>query len=315
MNAARPKPDSKKFSDIAQDDWIDRKLPAGLRPYFRLARVDRPIGVWLLVIPCWWGAALAVTSITGAALYSAALLAPLFLIGAFFMRGAGCTWNDILDRDIDAKVARTAGRPLASGALSVKQAAIFLALQLLIAASVLLVLDDFTIALTVSSLLLVALYPLMKRITYWPQAFLGLTFNWGALVGYAAITGNVAPATGALYVGAVFWTLGYDTIYAHQDKDDDALVGVKSTALKFGDASKKWIAGFYALAVACFAAAGMLAHLSFVYYIALALPALLLANQVRQADLADPKDCLETFKSNTKVGLWLLLAILLGQPL
>jgi 4-hydroxybenzoate polyprenyltransferase len=315
MNDTSPESGPKKFSDIAQDDWIDRKLPAGLRPYFRLARVDRPIGVWLLVIPCWWGAALAATSITGAALYSASLLAPLFLIGAFFMRGAGCTWNDILDRDIDAKVARTAGRPLASGALSVRQAAIFLALQLLIAASVLLALDDFTKALTVSSLLLVALYPLMKRITYWPQAFLGLTFNWGALVGYSAITGNIAPATGALYAGAVFWTLGYDTIYAHQDKDDDALVGVKSTALKFGDASKKWIAGFYALAIACFAATGVLAHLSFVYFIALALPALLLANQLRQVNLDDAKDCLETFKSNTKVGLWLLLAILLGQPL
>lgn len=302
-------------SDIAKGDWIDRKVPASVRPYFRLARIDRPVGVWLLAIPCWWGVALAFTSIAGASSYEAITLAPLFLIGALLMRAAGCTWNDILDRDIDAKVARTATRPLASGALSVKQALAFMILLLALAALILLVLNDFTKILAVSSLVLVALYPLMKRITYWPQAFLGLTFNWGALVGYAAITENLMPAALALYAGAFFWTLGYDTIYAHQDKEDDALVGVKSTALKFGDRSRNWIAGFYTAAVLCFAAAGVLADLSLLYFIALLGPAGLLAVQVRGVDLDDPQSCLAHFKANTRAGLWLLAAILIGRPL
>lgn len=304
-----------QVSDIAEGDWIDRKVPAAIRPYFRLARIDRPIGVWLLAIPCWWGTALAFSSIAGASAYDDAMLAPLFLIGALLMRAAGCTWNDILDRDIDARVARTAGRPLASGALGVKQAVFFMLLLMALAALILLALDRFTQILAVSSLALVALYPLMKRITYWPQAFLGLTFNWGALVGYAAITGNLMPAALALYAGAFFWTLGYDTIYAHQDKEDDALVGVKSTALKFGGASKRWVGGFYAAAIVCFAAAGFLADLSLLYFIALLYPAGLLTVQVHGVDLDDPQSCLAHFKANTRAGLWLLAAILIGRPL
>ena len=301
-------------SDIAKGDWIDRKIPNSLIPYFRLARVDRPIGAWLLAIPCWWGVALAFISITGASAYEALMFAPLFLIGAFLMRAAGCTWNDILDRDIDAKVARTATRPLASGALSVLQAVIFMVLLMLLAATILLAVNNFTKILAVSSLVLVALYPLMKRITYWPQAFLGLTFNWGVLVGYAAITENLMPAALVLYAGAFFWTLGYDTIYAHQDKEDDALVGVKSTALKFGDQSKIWIGGFYAAAIICFAIAGYLADLSLLFYIALLGPAGLLLLQVRGVDLDDPQNCLTHFKANTRVGLWLLAVILIGRP-
>ena len=181
-------------SDIAQGDWIDRKVPAALQPYFRLSRVDRPIGVWLLAIPCWWGLGLAFTSVLGATLEEIGKLALLFLMGSFLMRGAGCTWNDILDRDIDAKVARTANRPLASGRLRLRHAAVFLVLLLTLSALILLALNDFTILLAVSSLALVALYPLMKRITYWPQAFLGLTFNWGVLMGYAATTEALDPA-------------------------------------------------------------------------------------------------------------------------
>ena len=301
-------------SDIAQDDWIDRKVPAALRPYFRLARVDRPIGVWLLAIPCLWGLGLAFTSIAGASPYEAATLAPLFLIGAFLMRGAGCTWNDILDRDIDAKVARTANRPLASGRLRLRHAAVFLVLLLILSALILLALNEFTKLLAVSSLVLVALYPLMKRITYWQQAFLGLTFNWGVLVGYAAITEALDPAALVLYAGAFFWTLGYDTIYAHQDKEDDAMVGVKSTALKFGDTSKNWIGVFYTCTVICFVIAGVMAHLSLVYFVALLFPATLLFTQVRQVDLDNPLDCLDHFKSNTRIGMWLLAAILIGRP-
>jgi 4-hydroxybenzoate polyprenyltransferase len=307
-----PETDTTSASDIASGDWIDRRVPAWFRPYCRLARLDRPIGVWLLVIPCWWGLALAVVSINGASLLEAVGLAPLFWLGAFLMRGAGCAWNDILDRDIDAKVARTATRPIASGALSVVQAATFMALLALAAAAILLALNRFTQILAVSSLALVALYPLMKRITYWPQAFLGLTFNWGALVGYAAIVERIDPSALALYIGAFFWTLGYDTIYAHQDKEDDALVGVKSTALKFGANSKPWIAGFYLAAMACFAAAGFLAAFSPFYYVVLAWPAYSLWSQVRDADLDDPKDCLARFKSNTGVGFTLLLALFLG---
>ena len=301
-------------SDIAQGDWIDRKVPAALEPYFRLARVDRPIGVWLLAIPCWWGLGLAFTSVLGATLEEIGKLALLFLMGSFLMRGAGCTWNDILDRDIDAKVARTANRPLASGRLRLGHAAVFLVLLLTLSALILLALNDFTILLAVSSLALVTLYPLMKRITYWPQAFLGLTFNWGVLVGYAATTEALDPAVLVLYAGGFFWTLGYDTIYAHQDKEDDAMVGVKSTALKFGNTSKIWIGVFYTCTVICFAVAGVMAHLSMVYFVALLFPATLLFTQVRQVDLDNPQDCLDHFKSNARIGVWLLAAILIGRP-
>ncbi|MBO42480.1 MAG: 4-hydroxybenzoate octaprenyltransferase [Rhodospirillaceae bacterium] len=301
-------------SDIAQGDWIDRKVPEALQPYFRLARIDRPIGVWLLAIPCWWGLGLAFTSIVGASLHEIAKLALLFLIGSFLMRGAGCTWNDILDRDIDAKVARTATRPLAIGRLRLRHAIVFLVLLLTLSALILLALNDFTKLLAVSSLALVALYPLMKRITYWPQAFLGLTFNWGVLLGYATITDALDPAVLVLYAGAFFWTLGYDTIYAHQDKEDDAMVGVKSTALKFGDRSKIWIGVFYTCTMICFAVAGVMLHLNLVYFIALLFPTTLLFTQVRQVDLDNPQDCLYHFKSNAWIGVWLLGAILIGRP-
>ena len=210
-------------SDIRTDHWTFRLSPARARPYLRLIRIDRPIGTWLLLFPCWWSLSLAAASEGRLPDWRLALL---FAAGAFIMRGAGCTFNDLADRDIDAKVARTAGRPIPSGQVSPRQAGLFLALQLLAGLLILLQLNGFTIWLGLASLALVFSYPFMKRITYWPQAWLGLTFNWGALMGWAAVTGGLGPAALLLYAAGIAWTLGYDTIYAHQDKEDDALIGV-----------------------------------------------------------------------------------------
>jgi len=220
--------------DIPVECWIDRRLPAAWRPYCRLMRLDRPIGTWLLLFPCWWSAALAAEGWPDLWLFA------LFAIGAVVMRGAGCTVNDWADRDFDGKVARTAARPIPSGAVSPRQALIFLVAQLLVGLLVLLQLNWFAIGVGAASLLLVFPYPFMKRITYWPQAWLGLTFNWGALVGWAAVRGDLTLAPVLLYIAGVFWTLGYDTIYAHQDKEDDILVGVKSTALALGENTVAW---------------------------------------------------------------------------
>jgi 4-hydroxybenzoate polyprenyltransferase len=296
-------------SDIHRGDWIDRYLPANLRPYARLARLSRPIGTWLLLFPCWWSISLA-----GPKGFMPDLkLIGLFAIGALVMRGAGCTVNDIADRDFDAKVARTATRPLASGALSLKQALVFLALQLLIGFFILIQLPLFAILLGVASLALVAAYPFMKRITWWPQAFLGLTFNWGALLGWAAVTGDLAPAPFWLYVGGLFWTLFYDTIYAHQDKDDDALIGVKSTARRLGADTKKWLSGFGALAVLCFGAALMAAGSGFAAYIALAGVAAHLTWQLYDVDIDNAPDCDAKFRSNRFIGWILLIGIVVDR--
>jgi 4-hydroxybenzoate polyprenyltransferase len=299
-------------SDIATGDWIYRYAPRPAQPYLRLARVDRPIGTWLLLIPCWWGLALARASTGGILPVEALAYGILFAIGSFVMRGAGCTWNDILDRDFDGRVARTAGRPIPSGAVSVRQAFAFLALQLLAGLAVLLCFNGFTILLAIASLLLVATYPLMKRVTYWPQAFLGLTFNWGALVGWAAVTGGLATPALLLYAAGFFWTLGYDTIYAHQDKEDDALIGVKSSALKLGSNTRPWLWVFYAIAVALLAAAFEAAGLSWPSFAILAIAAALLAHQAATVDLDDPKDCLAKFKANRLAGLVVLAAIIAG---
>lgn len=299
-------------SDIRSGDWIERRVPRPVQPYLRLARVDRPIGTWLLLIPCWWGLALATASVRGPNPWHALGYAALFAVGAFVMRGAGCTWNDILDRDFDARVARTAGRPIPSGAISVPQAAVFLVLQLLVALGILLFFNGFTILLAIASLLLVAIYPLMKRVTYWPQAFLGLTFNWGALVGWAAVTGGLELPALLLYAAGNFWTLGYDTIYAHQDKDDDALIGVKSSALRLGAGTRPWLWVFYGIAVLLLAAAFWMAALRWPSYLFLALAAAQLGQQAAAVDLDDPKDCLDKFKSNRFAGLLVLAAILAG---
>ncbi len=229
----------------------------------------------------------------------------LFLVGAFVMRGAGCTYNDIVDREFDARVARTAARPIPSGQVSVTQAFVFLGLLCCVGLAVLLQFNWFTILLGASSLLLISVYPFAKRFTFWSQAVLGLTFKWGALVGWAAVTGSLAPAALVLYAGAVLWTIGYDTIYAHQDKEDDALLGLKSTALKFGKATPRWVAGFYAGALLLWGAAGMLAGAHIVFLLALASVGVHFVWQIATLDIGDARNCLVRFKSNQVVG-WLL---------
>ena len=294
-------------TDIARENWIDRLAPSAIRPYLRLARADRPIGTWLLVLPCWWSIALA------SAAWPDAIMFILFAVGALVMRGAGCTVNDIIDRKIDAKVARTATRPIASGEISVFQAFIFLGFQLLLGLLILLQFNTFAVTLGISSLVLIGLYPFMKRITYWPQLFLGFTFNWGALLGWAAVTGTLSSPAIALYAAGIFWTLGYDTIYAHQDKEDDILIGVKSTALKFGNSTTPWMFGFYAATVVLIALAGFLAGLGGPFHLSLAVGALHLVWQINSLDISDPKNCLARFKSNRDFGLIVLAGIIAAQ--
>jgi 4-hydroxybenzoate polyprenyltransferase len=285
--------------------WIEH-LPERLRPYAVLARWDRPIGTWLLLWPCWWALALA----PGRPDW---WLVPLFGIGAVAMRGAGCVVNDLTDRELDAQVARTRDRPLASGRLGVPQALAFLALQLLVGALVLLAFNGVAVALALASLPLIVIYPLMKRITWWPQAFLGVTFNWGALVGWAAATGELATPALLLYAAGFFWTLGYDTIYAHQDKADDALIGIRSTARRLGAATPRWLWGFYAVTLGLLAAAGWSAGLGFGFYALLLAVAGHFAWQIRTLDLDDPRSCLRRFRSNRELGLLVFLAIVAGK--
>ncbi len=297
-------------TDIPAGSWIDRLAPPDTRPYLRLARADRPIGTWLLLLPCWWSIALATPSWPDAGIF---ILFALFAGGSLVMRGAGCTINDIIDRDYDARVARTATRPIASGQISVPKAALFLGLQLLLGLGILLQFNTFAVALGAGSLILVVLYPFMKRITYWPQLFLGFTFNWGALLGWAAVKGDLGAPAVALYAAGVFWTLGYDTIYAHQDKDDDSLIGIKSTALKFGAATRPWLVGFYGVTVVLMALAGFLAGLSWPFYLGLALGALHLAWQSKTVNITDPRNCLAKSKSNRDFGLIVLAGIIAAQ--
>jgi 4-hydroxybenzoate polyprenyltransferase len=235
----------------------------------------------------------------------------LFFIGAFAMRGAGCTWNDIVDRDLDAQVERTRSRPIPSGQVSVRAAAVFLVLQALLGLAVLLAFNRFAVATGVASLAIVAVYPFMKRFTYWPQIWLGFAFSWGALMGWAAAFGRLDPPAYLLYAGAIAWVIGYDTIYAHQDREDDALIGVKSTAILFGAHTKPLIAGFYALAVVLLALAGWSAGAGLVFALGLALFAAHLAWQIARLDIDDPLSCLAVFKSNRDAGLILFVALVL----
>lgn len=279
-----------------------------LQSYLQLMRWQQPIGSWLLLWPCWWSVTLA-SYASGAGWPQARLLA-LFLIGAVAMRSAGCIVNDLWDRKFDAQVERTKNRPLASGALSVRQALGLLILLLMVALGVLMQFNQAVFGLAVASLPLIAFYPAMKRITWWPQAFLGLTFNFGALMGWAAVTGELGAPALALYAAGFFWTLGYDTVYAHQDKADDARAGVKSTARLFGAHTRYWVAGFYGMMLACLALAGWLAQANGYYYLALLLPALHLGGQVRALDIDNPRQCLAIFKSNFYTGglVWIALA-------
>lgn len=293
-------------SDIRAGDWVDRFLPEAARPYARLARLDRPIGTWLLLLPCWWGVALA-----GGAHGHWNLLV-LFAIGALTMRGAGCVINDLWDRDIDRKVARTADRPLASGRIGVPAALAFLAVLLLIGLAVLLQLNRPAIVTGIAVMGVVVLYPLAKRVTFWPQLVLGVAFNWGALVGWAAVRGEIEAPALLLYAGGILWTLGYDTIYAHQDKADDARIGVRSTALLFGRLTKPWLAAFYAGTIVMLTAAGVAAGAAWPFHAALAAAALHFVWQVATIDLDDPRDCLAKFKSNRDAGLTIAIACLIA---
>jgi 4-hydroxybenzoate polyprenyltransferase len=288
---------------IQAADWIDRYVPEALRPYCRLARLHRPIGTWLLLFPGWWSLALAAAPGRLPDLW----IMLLFAIGALVMRGAGCTVNDMADRDFDRRVARTATRPLASGRLSMKQALGFLALQSAIGLLILVQLAPLAIWLGVFSLLLIAAYPFMKRITWWPQAFLGLTFNWGALMGYAAVTDRMTWAPVLLYVAGIFWTLFYDTIYAHQDKEDDALIGVKSSARRLGANTRPALFGFAAVTVLLLMIAIESAGLGWAAKLGVIGVAVHLGWQAATTDFNDPRDCDAKFYSNRFVG-WILLA-------
>ncbi len=295
-------------TDIQDGTWVDRWLPSAARPYARLARLDRPIGTWLLLFPGWWAIALAAPPGQWPDLW----LMALFAVGAVVMRGAGCTVNDILDRDLDAQVERTRVRPIPSGQVTTRQALAFLVVQLLLGFLVLIQLNWLSIWLGVASLLLVGTYPLMKRITWWPQAFLGLTFNWGALMGWTAVTGSLDAPALLLYAGCILWTLGYDTIYAHQDKEDDARVGIRSTALLFGDRSRHWVGLFYAGAFVLWCLAVIPRGDSAVMSLPMLAVAGLLLFQLRGWDQDDPADSLATFKASRFVGWALLLAIIAG---
>jgi 4-hydroxybenzoate polyprenyltransferase len=291
-------------------NWVDSHAPARTRPYLRLARLDRPIGSWLLLLPCWWSAGLAAVAAREPVNVWHLVL---FFIGAFAMRGAGCTWNDIVDRDLDARVERTRSRPIPSGQVSVQAAFAFLVAQALIGLAVLIQFNRFTVLLGLASLAVVAVYPFMKRITYWPQIALGLAFSWGALMGWPAMFGRLDPPALLLYAGAIAWVIGYDTVYAHQDREDDALIGIKSTALLFGEYTKPLLAVFYTLAVGLLALAGWSAGAGVVFSIGLVAFAAHLTWQIQRLDINDPENCLAVFKSNRDAGLILFAGLVLDE--
>src|SRR3954463_13096421 len=292
----------------ATDNWVDTRAPLWSRPYLRLSRFDRPIGSWLLLLPCWWSAALA----AGIAhdLKQLPFILVLFLIGAFAMRGAGCTWNDITDRDLDAQVERTRSRPIPAGPGSVAQAAGLLGLQALLGLLVLLQFNRFAVGCGIASLIIVAVYPFMKRITYWPQIVLGLAFSWGALMGFAVTFGRIDLVALVLYAGSIAWVIGYDTIYAHQDTEDDALIGIKSTARLFGARTGPALAVFYAAAVMLIGVALALAGAGYPAWIGLAAFAAHLVWQISRLEIGDPALCLRLFKSNRDAGLLLFAGLL-----
>tara|TARA_R110002126_G_scaffold291767_1_gene457434 strand:+ start:261829 stop:262812 length:984 start_codon:yes stop_codon:yes gene_type:complete len=301
-----------RVADAPSDNWVYRLLPRRLWPYAQLARWDRPIGWQLLMWPCWWSTLLAANVVAQSAptdLLQIAWFLVLFAIGAIAMRGAGCTYNDLVDHKIDMQVARTRSRPLPSGRVSRKQAKVFMVLQAIVGLIVLLQFNLFAIVLGICSLAIVAIYPFAKRFTDWPQFFLGLAFSWGALMGWAATFGALSAAAVVLYVGSVLWTIGYDTIYAHQDKEDDELIGVRSTARLFGDRTRMWLSGIYALAMACIVLSCWMADTPWPVYVGLGLAGAMLARQIAIVDIDDGEQCLALFKSNARVG-WIIFASL-----
>jgi len=312
MTGTGETPDIKATGEVAdavKGNWVDRFAPTATRPYLRLSRADRPIGTWLLLIPCFWSIA------TASLMQGAFTTLHLWIIigcslGAWLMRGAGCTWNDITDRDFDAAVARTQSRPIPSGQVSVKGAVIWMIAQSLIAFAILLTFSWTAIALGVGSLALVCIYPFAKRFTWWPQVFLGLAFNWGALLAWAAVTGSLSWAPVLIYIAGIFWTLFYDTIYAHQDTEDDALIGVKSTARLFGENTSKWLKWFMAASVSFFGAGLVLAlaPATNVLQLVVALGGVWAFGwhmmwQLSRLDIEDPDKCLMLFRSNRNAGL------------
>jgi 4-hydroxybenzoate polyprenyltransferase len=299
--------DGRAGTDMPRESWIDRRLPQALIPYAQLMRLDRPIGTWLLLFPGLWSIAMALKGPADLKFFV------YFTVGALVMRGAGCVWNDITDRKFDAQVARTRTRPIASGRVSVVQAGLFLGLLLFVGLLILLQFNRFAIVLGVASLALVFVYPLMKRVTDWPQLVLGFAFNWGALLGWVAVDGSLAFSPVLLYLAGIFWTLGYDTIYAHQDKEDDALIGVKSTALRFGDRTRPWLFAFYGATGVFMVLMGLAMRFAWPYYAVLALGIAQLAWQAARVDLDNPDDCLATFKSNRIFGWLVLAAIAFGH--
>ncbi|HEY2755615.1 MAG TPA: 4-hydroxybenzoate octaprenyltransferase [Pseudolabrys sp.] len=292
----------------ATGNWVDGLAPAFSRPYLRLARLDRPIGSWLLLVPCWWSVGLAGMH---ARAFPSLWHIVLFFIGAFAMRGAGCTWNDLVDRDLDAMVERTRSRPIPSGQVTAKQAAVFMVAQALVGLAVLLQFNRFTVLTGFASLLVVAIYPFMKRITYWPQIVLGLAFSWGALMGWPAAFARLDWPALVLYAGSIAWVIGYDTIYAHQDRDDDSLIGIKSTALLFQEKTRPMLASFYAVAVVLIGIAGFMAGGSVIFALGLAAFAAHLAWQVMRLNIDDSAHCLMLFRSNRDAGLILFGAMLI----
>jgi 4-hydroxybenzoate polyprenyltransferase len=300
-------------ADAPPSNWVDRWAPTSWQPYLRLGRFDRPIGSWLLLFPCWWSQSLA--QVNSGDHYPDPFYLLLFAIGAMAMRASGCAYNDYVDRDIDARVQRTTGRPLPSGQVSPRAALGFVVATALVGLVVLLNFNNFTIWLAIASLLIVAAYPFAKRVTSYPQIVLGLAFNWGALVGWAAIQGSIGLPALALYVGCVFWTIGYDTIYAHQDKEDDALLGLGSTALKFGDDTVSFVGGMYGMAGLMWLVAGALAGAHLVYFLAVVLVFLQMSWQVSTLDIRDGANCLRRFKSNRDVGLALFAGLVADMAL
>jgi 4-hydroxybenzoate polyprenyltransferase len=292
----------------ATGNWVDTRAPQWSWPYLRLSRLDRPIGSWLLLLPCWWSAALAAG--VGHSIAQLPLTIALFFIGAFAMRGAGCTWNDITDRDLDARVERTRSRPIPAGQVSVRQALVFLVAQALIGLLVLVQFNSFAVATGIASLVIVAVYPFMKRITWWPQIVLGLAFSWGALMGFAVTFARIDATALLLYAGSIAWVIGYDTIYAHQDAEDDALIGIKSTARLFGARTHRALIVFYGLAVVLIGAALRLAGARWPAWIGLAAFAAHLAWQIARLEIGDPALCLRIFKSNRDAGLLLFAGLL-----
>lgn len=315
MSTADPHID--RVIDAPSDNFVYRVLPRWLWPHAQLARWDRPIGWQLLMWPCFWSSALAANALAAEDRLNLGLFVFhlfLFFVGSVAMRGAGCTYNDLVDHEIDDKVARTRSRPLPSGRISRRNAKIFMVLQALVGLVVLLCFNTFSIVLGILSLAIVAIYPFAKRFTDWPQFFLGLAFSWGGLMGWAGLHGNLSLAAFLVYAGAIAWTIGYDTIYAHQDKEDDALVGVRSTARLFGDDTKIWLVGLYGLTLVLLLVAFLVAGAAWPAIFGLLAAGALLAWQIKVLDIDDGAQCLKLFKSNNRVGLIIFAGLVLALP-